>query len=152
MVKKSKGFWFDQDTYKKGSPDKNFRKKTYLGLNFVCILTVDDLFNGSWDENITWFTHQIITLVWFSPGKSDNGAMLEFIVFQFLWIDTLIVVNSTVMFNDTNTQCSGTGQVTTCVQTDITETLYNKCLTTPSWCCAYVKDLERKFAQFALNF
>lgn len=44
------------------------------------------------------------------------------------WVNAFGVEDGTIVFDDTNASCTGTGQVAACVKTDITETLYDKSL------------------------
>lgn len=55
---------------------------------------------------------------------------------NYLWVNSFWVNDGSIVFNDTDTSGTSTSQVTACVQTDITETLNDERLSTPSWCCA----------------
>lgn len=35
-----------------------------LSLNLVCVITVDDFFNGSGNENVAFFEHEVFSVVW----------------------------------------------------------------------------------------
>lgn len=58
-----------------------------------------------------------------------------------LWVNSVGVDDATIVFNDTDACGSSTGQVTACVQANITETLNDECFTTPAGCgadCAHI--------------
>lgn len=57
---------------------------TYLGVDLVSIFASDNLLDGSWNEDVTWFVHQVLTLVRHSTGESNNGSMFISVVFQSL--------------------------------------------------------------------
>ena len=63
----------------------------YFGLDFVGIFTVDDLFNGSRNENVAGFEHQIFTGIGLGMRIANNGAVLILVVFQKLYI--IIILN-----------------------------------------------------------
>lgn len=132
----------------------------YLCLNATGIFTIDNLFNGSWYENIARFKHQIFTFVFLSTGESNNCSVFNEVIFQllvkkgnrmresvccsillcffaYLGVNSLLsIYKSTIMFNDTDTSGTGSRQITTGVQTDITKTLDDKRFSTPARCRA----------------
>jgi hypothetical protein len=56
----------------------------YLGLDFVGILLVDDLFDGGWDEDVAVLEQQVLASVGLSTREADNRAVFNLVVFQFL--------------------------------------------------------------------
>lgn len=52
------------------------------------------------------------------------------------WVNAFGVEDGTIVFDDTNASCTGTGQVAACVKTDITKTLYDVCFASPAGCSA----------------
>lgn len=58
---------------------------TYLGVDLVGVFTSDDLLDGSWNEDIAWFVHQVLAFVRHSTRESNNGSMFISVVFQSLW-------------------------------------------------------------------
>lgn len=62
----------------------SFHIIVYLSLDLVGILLVDDLFNGSWDEDIAVLIQQVFTGIGLSTREADNRTVFNLVVFQFL--------------------------------------------------------------------
>lgn len=104
----------------------------HLALNSACILAIDDLLDGRWNEDVALLEHQVLALVRLGIGIADDGAVLVLVVLQQLGINTLWVVECSVVLNHTDAGGAGAGQIAGGVQTDITEALHNEGLAAPA--------------------
>merc|ERR1711971_754604 len=113
---------------------------TIGGLSNDCALDlggisfVNGLFHSSRHKNIALFIHQIIfvTSIGIGTGETIYGTIFCFPFFESSDVDAVKVLNSSIPLNNSSTFGTSSGQVTASVHTHITETLNNKCLSTPS--------------------
>lgn len=56
----------------------------YLGLYFLCVILVNNFFDGGGNENIAIFVEQVLTLVWFSLGETNDRSVVDLVIFEFL--------------------------------------------------------------------
>lgn len=66
----------------------------YLGLNLVGVLFVDNLLSCGRDEDIARLVQQVFASVGLGTGEANNGAVLDFVVFQFL----LIIISKVIKY------------------------------------------------------
>lgn len=59
-------------------------RATHLCLNLVSVVLVNDLLNGSRDQDVTLLVQQVISLVCLSTGETHDGAVLNLPVLKFL--------------------------------------------------------------------
>ena len=56
----------------------------HLSLDLVGVLLIDDFFDGSWNQNIAVLIQQILASVRLGTRESNDGAVFNFVIFQFL--------------------------------------------------------------------
>ena len=98
----------------------------YLRLDTFSVLGSDLLFASCRNKNVTRFTKQIFdvgVLIRLSTGKALDRSMFEFVFFQSLGIDTVTIDDSCVPFQDTDTSGPVSSEISSRMQTDVTETL-----------------------------
>lgn len=106
-----------------------------FSLDAVSVSFVDSLFTGSRDEDVAFFEHEFIEgFEVLGSGESFDGAVFQFVVFEFLGMDTLGVVDSRIPFLNSNADSSITVEVTHGVKTYITETLDDESLSGEASC------------------
>ena len=105
----------------------------YLGndasLDATGIIRGDLSFTGCGNKNVAWFTKQLFDvciLIWLSTGKALDRSMFQFVFFQILGIDTFRIDDSRVPFQDTDTPGPVSSEISSGMQTDITETLMSE--------------------------
>lgn len=103
-----------------------------FSLDLMCVALVDNLLNSGRHKDIALLKHKRITFNLLGTGETIDGTGCEAVVFQLLGVNTIGVVDGTIMLNDTNAFATSTVEVTHGVQTDITETLNNESLAFPA--------------------
>lgn len=102
------------------------QRKAYLGLDLVGISFVDGLLHSGRNKDIAFLKQKTLSLVLFRTRESnDVSVIVDFVVFQSLGVDSVLVVNGAIVFSYSNTDCASSGQVTAGVETHVTESLKN---------------------------
>ena len=68
--------------------------------------------------------------------ESNNGAMLKFVLLQSLGVNAVLVDDASIPLRHSNARGSGTGEVATRVQANVTKSLDNVGLASPAWSVA----------------
>lgn len=50
----------------------------------MCVLLVDDLFNGGGDEDVALLVQHVLSLVRLGSGEANDGAIVDSVVFKSL--------------------------------------------------------------------
>ena len=93
---------------------------------------MDDLLRGSGDQNVGFLEQEVLPSVRLRAGKANDSTVLQLIFLQGLWVDSLLVVDASVILGHTDTRGPGTCQIAARMKTHVTEPLDDVGLAAPA--------------------
>ena len=81
------------------------------------------LLHGSWHQYIAVLIQEALPLIWLCPWEPIDGAILQQVVLQGLWIYPILVINAAIPLSHPHTRGSSSGQVAASVEAHISKTL-----------------------------
>jgi len=93
------------------------------------------------NENVTILKQKILPFVRLRSRESNDCTLLYLILLESFRVDSVLIENRPISFSDSNTDCSGTCQVTSRVETHITKSLERQ----RASCSVLVKEIRNEF-------